>query len=350
MEHQGAMWGAGRCQGLSRGAVWGLQVPGSNLRSILGGFRCQGVMWGSVLGRVQVLRSPWGPFRYQGVICEGTLGVLNVPQSDGEQRLGDIVCIWGTFWGSSLSPSPCSPAAMFSAVTPLPGRTLLGPPSAEPPTFARTGSDFADRSQPFRLGERSFSRQYAHLYATRLLCMRPRLEQQARLRWGEPPHPPSVPLTLIVTPQPVAAPHCSLFPEGIPPQRAVPLLGPVARSPSLGSAFLFGTASCPPGTQSRGCSWGGVLSSAGCFLPPGDCIPGVAGAVPNPHLPALIPSQYQTLNPVPSVGTAHCSSSYFPPQNPAGSQSLGGYPRHGDTLRWLLSQHRSRMRGLLRRP
>lgn len=147
----------------------------------------------------------------------GTLGVLNVPQSDGEQRLGDIVCIWGTFWGSSLSPSPCSPAAMFSAVTPLPGRTLLGPPSAEPPTFARTGSDFADRSQPFRLGERSFSRQYAHLYATRLLCMRPRLEQQARLRWGEPPHPPSVPLTLIVTPQPVAAPHCSLFPEGIPP-------------------------------------------------------------------------------------------------------------------------------------
>ncbi|XP_024998599.2 DNA polymerase delta subunit 2 isoform X1 [Gallus gallus] len=134
------MWGAGRCQGLSRGAVWGLQVPGSNLRSILGGFRCQGVMWGSVLGRVQVLRSPWGAF---------------------------------------------SPAAMFSAVTPLPGRTLLGPPSAEPPTFARTGSDFADRSQPFRLGERSFSRQYAHLYATRLLCMRPRLEQQARLRWGD---------------------------------------------------------------------------------------------------------------------------------------------------------------------
>ncbi|XP_065601093.1 DNA polymerase delta subunit 2 [Cyrtonyx montezumae] len=74
---------------------------------------------------------------------------------------------------------------MFSALTPPPGHTLLAPPSAEPPTFARAGSDFADHSQPFRLKERSFGRQYAHLYATRLLSMRPRLEQQARLRWGD---------------------------------------------------------------------------------------------------------------------------------------------------------------------
>lgn len=163
-----------------------------------------------------------------------------------------------------------------------------------------------------------------------------------------PPSPPcrspsSSPLS------PSLLPTVLYSPRGSPPT-CCPTARSVVRSAILGSAFLFGTASCPPGTQSRGCSWGGVLSSAGCFLPPGDCIPGVAGAVPNPHLPALIPSQYQTLNPVPSVGTAHCSSSYFPPQNPAGSQSLGGYPRHGDTLRWLLSQHRSRMRGLLRRP
>ncbi|XP_066839396.1 DNA polymerase delta subunit 2 [Anser cygnoides] len=73
---------------------------------------------------------------------------------------------------------------MFSSVAAPPAQALLSPPSGEAPTFARAGSDFADRSQPFLLGERSFSRQYAHLYAARLLCMRPRLAQRAQQRWG----------------------------------------------------------------------------------------------------------------------------------------------------------------------
>ncbi|XP_009073744.1 PREDICTED: DNA polymerase delta subunit 2-like, partial [Acanthisitta chloris] len=43
---------------------------------------------------------------------------------------------------------------------------------------------FQDHSQTFRLGQRSFGRQYAHLYAVRLRAMRARLEAAARERWG----------------------------------------------------------------------------------------------------------------------------------------------------------------------
>ncbi|NWJ05729.1 DPOD2 polymerase, partial [Crypturellus undulatus] len=41
-----------------------------------------------------------------------------------------------------------------------------------------------DRSQPFRLAQRSFSRQYAHVYAARLAAMRDTLQQRARRAWG----------------------------------------------------------------------------------------------------------------------------------------------------------------------
>ncbi|XP_049645612.1 DNA polymerase delta subunit 2 isoform X1 [Suncus etruscus] len=63
--------------------------------------------------------------------------------------------------------------------------TLLSPPSATNATFARVPvSTYTNASQPFRLGERSFSRQYAHIYATRLIQMRPFLESRARQHWG----------------------------------------------------------------------------------------------------------------------------------------------------------------------
>lgn len=63
---------------------------------------------------------------------------------------------------------------------------LLAPPSAEASTFARVPvSAYTDCSQPFLLGERSFSRQYAHIYAARLIQMRPILEERARQKWGE---------------------------------------------------------------------------------------------------------------------------------------------------------------------
>ncbi|XP_058715268.1 DNA polymerase delta subunit 2 isoform X2 [Poecile atricapillus] len=74
---------------------------------------------------------------------------------------------------------------MFSEQAAPTAQGLLAPPSAEPPTFPRVPvSGYSDCSQPFQLGERSFSRQYAHIYAVRLAGMRPGLEQRARSRWG----------------------------------------------------------------------------------------------------------------------------------------------------------------------
>ncbi|NWX62550.1 DPOD2 polymerase, partial [Promerops cafer] len=74
---------------------------------------------------------------------------------------------------------------MFSEQAAPTAQGLLAPPSAEPPTFPRVPvSAYSDCSQPFQLGERSFSRQYAHIYAVRLAGMRPRLERRARSRWG----------------------------------------------------------------------------------------------------------------------------------------------------------------------
>ncbi|NWW77348.1 DPOD2 polymerase, partial [Climacteris rufus] len=74
---------------------------------------------------------------------------------------------------------------MFSEQAAPTAQGLLAPPSAEPPTFPRVSvSGYLDCSQPFQLGERSFSRQYAHIYAVRLAGMRPGLERRARRRWG----------------------------------------------------------------------------------------------------------------------------------------------------------------------
>ncbi|NXD87492.1 DPOD2 polymerase, partial [Halcyon senegalensis] len=74
---------------------------------------------------------------------------------------------------------------MFSSQAAPTAQGLLAPPSAEASTFARVPvSAYTDRSQSFLLGERSFSRQYAHIYAARLAQMRPGLEQRARQKWG----------------------------------------------------------------------------------------------------------------------------------------------------------------------
>lgn len=75
---------------------------------------------------------------------------------------------------------------MFSEQAAPTAQGLLTPPSAEASTFARVPvSAYADCSQPFLLGERSFGRQYAHIYAARLIQMRPILEERARQKWGE---------------------------------------------------------------------------------------------------------------------------------------------------------------------
>ncbi|XP_074664156.1 DNA polymerase delta subunit 2 [Strix aluco] len=75
---------------------------------------------------------------------------------------------------------------MFSEQAAPTAQGLLAPPSAQASTFARVPvSGYADCSQPFRLGQRSFSRQYAHIYAARLIQMRPLLEERARQKWGD---------------------------------------------------------------------------------------------------------------------------------------------------------------------
>ncbi|XP_032498810.1 DNA polymerase delta subunit 2 isoform X1 [Phocoena sinus] len=90
-------------------------------------------------------------------------------------------------------PPPCpghssldtSSTDMFSEQAAQRAHTLLSPPSASNATFARVPVvTYTNSSQPFRLGERNFSRQYAHIYATRLIQMRPFLVSRAQQRWG----------------------------------------------------------------------------------------------------------------------------------------------------------------------
>lgn len=75
---------------------------------------------------------------------------------------------------------------MFSEQAAQRAHTLLSPPSASNATFTRVPvATYTNSSQPFRLGERSFNRQYAHIYATRLIQMRPFLVSRAQQQWGE---------------------------------------------------------------------------------------------------------------------------------------------------------------------
>ncbi|KGL92017.1 DNA polymerase delta subunit 2, partial [Charadrius vociferus] len=74
---------------------------------------------------------------------------------------------------------------MFSEQAAPTAQGLLTPPSTEVSAFARVPvSAYTDCSQPFLLGERSLGRQYAHIYAARLIQMRPILEERARKKWG----------------------------------------------------------------------------------------------------------------------------------------------------------------------
>lgn len=66
------------------------------------------------------------------------------------------------------------------------GQSLLGYPVSEEegPVFERTSSTYSLRSERYSVGERSFSRQYAHIYAARLMQMRPLLSEAAQQKWG----------------------------------------------------------------------------------------------------------------------------------------------------------------------
>ncbi|XP_069475054.1 DNA polymerase delta subunit 2 [Ambystoma mexicanum] len=74
---------------------------------------------------------------------------------------------------------------MFSDQAASKVHSLLAPPSEESAIFHRIpGDNYTNCSNDFTLGERSFTRQYAHIYATRLLQMRPRMVARAHEKWG----------------------------------------------------------------------------------------------------------------------------------------------------------------------
>ncbi|XP_039624544.1 DNA polymerase delta subunit 2 [Polypterus senegalus] len=74
---------------------------------------------------------------------------------------------------------------MFSDISSLRGLTLLSMPATEGPVFTREiSSSFVNQSDRYKSSDRTFNRQYAHIYATRLIQMRPILTERAQQKWG----------------------------------------------------------------------------------------------------------------------------------------------------------------------
>ncbi|XP_061672795.1 DNA polymerase delta subunit 2 [Syngnathoides biaculeatus] len=75
---------------------------------------------------------------------------------------------------------------MFSDLSaPRDGSSLLCRPAEDVgPVFQRASPAYSPGSERFGVGERSFNRQYAHIYAARLMQMRPLLTEKAQQKWG----------------------------------------------------------------------------------------------------------------------------------------------------------------------
>lgn len=117
--------------------------------------------------------------------------------------MSDILLKVGVFWRSSgtlavtdaqLTWAKTSPlllrfrTVMFSDLSAQKeGSSLLCRPASEEqgPVFERTSLAYSPRTERFKVGERSFSRQYAHIYAARLMQMRPLLSERAQQKWGK---------------------------------------------------------------------------------------------------------------------------------------------------------------------
>lgn len=78
--------------------------------------------------------------------------------------------------------------------TQIKAEVLLSEPSSgydgieESERLERASSSYSNQSERFRLKEREFRRQYAQLYAVRLMTMRKKLAAAARRTWGEFKH------------------------------------------------------------------------------------------------------------------------------------------------------------------
>uniref|UniRef100_A0A3B4BFJ0 DNA polymerase delta subunit 2 n=1 Tax=Periophthalmus magnuspinnatus TaxID=409849 RepID=A0A3B4BFJ0_9GOBI len=66
------------------------------------------------------------------------------------------------------------------------GSTVLCPPASDEqlPSYQRVSIPYNLCSERYSVGERSFNRQYAHIYAARLMEMRPLLTERAKQKWG----------------------------------------------------------------------------------------------------------------------------------------------------------------------
>ncbi len=65
---------------------------------------------------------------------------------------------------------------------------LLTQPQDEQASFARCSAEYENHSERFKITERNFQRQYAHLYASRLLTLWSKLKEAAKLKWGKKIH------------------------------------------------------------------------------------------------------------------------------------------------------------------
>lgn len=65
------------------------------------------------------------------------------------------------------------------------GSFLSEPTEVVDTAFVRDSYQYENRSDRFRLKDRSFVRQYAHLYAERLWSMRSNVVEAAKSKWGK---------------------------------------------------------------------------------------------------------------------------------------------------------------------
>ena len=63
---------------------------------------------------------------------------------------------------------------------------LLSEPSETGASFTRVNSKYQNLSDKFKIDQnkKNFNRQFAHIYAERLLSLRKKVEESAKKRWG----------------------------------------------------------------------------------------------------------------------------------------------------------------------
>ena len=61
---------------------------------------------------------------------------------------------------------------------------LMSSPEEQTIPIERPSVKISDNCQKFRLKDRNFMRQYAHLYSERLMTMRTSVENAAKKKWG----------------------------------------------------------------------------------------------------------------------------------------------------------------------